>query len=312
MQVDRPVTTRPRRRSAWSGYLYSWSMLALGSAGYLGVIALKPELITGLIPAADRGAATDLAGGHRSAADVAEEIVTLRRWVNDLQHELSATKSAVKAQADQGQTLAQRIAATEQRVPQSAPAPVRETRAEQAAVVKQVAAAAIPQPAPIPAPAHLPVPVPEAVASQAAVPAQRVKILNSPPPPPATAATPIVTGSVNPPAPAPLPQTPAAAPISTFSTPKVVTAPAGNASIEIASADSLDALREQWQALSNQNAAVLKRTAPRYKIATGAGANPFTLLAGPYANAAEAARACAALRAKGVTCRVGDYVGNGL
>lgn len=268
-------------------YLLSWMALAAFGIGYIGFASIRPDLLAGVLPLADQNA--EQAYGGRNAADLADELITLRKWVNDLQHEMAATKSAVQVQAEQGKSLQQRLSAAEERLP-----PVREARAEppgKAAVPTRSARAPATPVAAVPAAAAEPVETAEAKPTLHS----NVKVLNQAP------ASEITTGSV----PAPLVPAFGQAKVS----PPVAAAVRG---IEIADADSLDGLRSRWQSLSSQHAGALKQLEPRYRISASGGGNPFTLLAGPFQSTAEATRACAQLRAGGVACKVSDYSGNGL
>ena len=309
-------------------YLLSWIALAAFGVGYIGVAATRPDLLAGLIPLSDTGV-EQLAGG-RSAGDIADELAAMRKWINDLQHEMVATKSAVQNNERHQEALQQRMTAAEERLP-----PVREVGLEGAH--RSAAVAARQQPAKqVTAAKHVDTRIAEAKAPTAVGQSQDatateseptnstiapavsgalggVKIINSSP------ASDVVTSSLSP-APAPA-TTPAIAPSAAqsaavtkpFSPPKVVAATETARGIEIAAAESLDGLRSQWSALSSRNAAALQRLEPRYRISTANNSQtPFTLLAGPFANTTDAARACAQLRAGGVTCRVSDFGGNGL
>lgn len=276
-----------------SRYLLSWMAMAAFGIGYIGIASTRPDLLAGVLPLADQS--TEQAYGGRNAADLADELITLRKWVNDLQHEMAATKSAVHVQAEQGRALQQRLAAAEERLP-----PIREARAEprpepqaKTAVPARTARGASAATAAIPS-------APEAVETAEARPSlpSNVKVLNH------TPASEITTGSV--PAPAAPPPAHAKAP------PPAPPAAQAIRGIEIADADSLDGLRSRWQALSSQHAGALKQLEPRYRISANGAGNPFTLLAGPFPSPAEASKACAQLKASGVACKVSDYTGNGL
>ena len=313
---------RPATGSRVNGYLLSWIALAAFAFGYIGVAATRPDLLPGVMAISDLGA-EQLAGG-RSAGDLADEIASLRKWVNDLQHEMVAAKGALQHSEHQQQALAQRMAAAEDRLPA-----VREIRAEAAPVpaaghkVRADSRGAAKVAAPVSAQldaqdtAANPQMVAVAVAAQPTetrqsetAPAETVslgtnglKVING-----GTTSS-IVTSSIAPSVAAPVA---AAAP---FAAAKVVPSVAldGTRGIEIADAESLEGLRTRWVALADRNPAVLKRLQPRYRISSaGNSETPFTLLAGPFANTAEAARSCAQLRAAGVTCRIGEYTGNGL
>ena len=286
-----------------SGYLLSWIALAAFAFGYIGVAATRPDLLPGVIPLNDQGG--EQLAGARSTGDLADEIASLRKWVNDLQHEMVAAKTSLQNGEQQQHALLQRMTAAEERL-----SPVREIRAD---VPPARGRAAEAKPLPVAAVA-LPPMEPKPEEPTVALTASGIKLING------GAASEIVTSSVIPSSAAP---SSIAAPSATvtptqaFATQvlpsKAAVVGGGIRAIEIADAESLDGLRNRWAAISSQNAAALKRLEPRYRIsAANNSATPFTLLAGPFNSTADAARACAQLRANGVTCRVGEFAGNGL
>ena len=321
----RAVASRASRPGVrLNGYLLSWMALSAAAFGYIAVAATRPDLLPGVIPLAEQ-AGEQLAGG-RNNGDVADEIASLRKWVNDLQHEMVAAKSALKQSEQQQQTLLQRMTAAEERL-----APVREIRADaptslksRQAEAKAAKAAAVTTAAVEPADSR---PMQAATAAPHGPEAKPVdfgvvgsnglKVIN------AGAASDIITSSVNPPAGSASTTAVAAAPVATpFTSAKVtpasqVAAPAAQQAavsrgIVIADADSLDGLRTRWTEISGRNAA-LKRLEPRYRISDASNSQtPFTLLAGPFTSTEDAARTCAQLRASGVSCRVSEFTGNGL
>lgn len=327
-------------RQLSSAYLMSWVALAAFGLGYIGVAATRPELLGTILPLAEPSHDQIVSG--RTNADVADELATLRKWVNDLQHELASTKNALQEQAAGNAAVLQRLAAFEERLSQ-----VREVRSEQgttaapakatvqrlqgraqapaqtppaaqaqaqapAQVLAQALAQAPAQPPSPPAtaaadaparPAQIPsAPPPVAEAAAAAGAGANVRVLNA-----GTGTSPITTGSVPDAAGA---TTPVAGFGQTKVTPAAAPGQGGPRAIEIASSDTLDGLRAKWGELSGRNGDVLGDLAPRYRLSADGRSAPFTLLAGPIENAAEATRICATLRAKGLTCRVGAFSGN--
>jgi hypothetical protein len=342
---NRPAEARKPGRahsgSRITGYLLTWAALAACALGYLTVAAARPDLLAIVLPVADRG--YDGAGSLPNGSDVRDEMTTMRKWVNELQHEMAAAKSAIEAQTTESRVLAQRITAAEARLPglrdirtgsgnepvpppaQSAnasssapatepdrlasappatapeppPAPVASTAFEKTivAAIAEPPEAARSAPAPVAiAPPSPPPPAPQKSASRSA---PSVKILNPVP------SAQITTGSVVRPSPPP-------APTPKFGAAKVTPPPppAPVRGIEIGNAESLDGLRSQWSQLTSRNGAVLSQLAPRYLIAADGSQSPFKLMAGPFKTTNEAVRACRALRARGVACKVGRYIGN--
>ena len=294
-----PRTSRSHRAARpSSAYLYSWITVATCGLAYVGVAATRPDLIAAVLPIAETS--SEQAFGSRAAADMADELATMRKWVHDMQHDLASTKSALLEQVQHNAALQQRIAAAEDRLP-----PVRETRVDAAAKAALVRARSAAQPA-VPA-AVSPVPQAPSVQSQAPVaPAQTqsaadgggFKVINA-----QTNAADITTGSVSA---SPAPATTAAL----TAAPKTGAAPPRQRGIEIGSADSLEGLRSRWGDISGRNAEVLGDAAPRYRIASDGRPAPFTLVAGPFGTTEDAIRTCGQLRQKGVTCRVGDFTGS--
>ncbi len=80
--------------------------------------------------------------------------------------------------------------------------------------------------------------------------------------------------------------------------------------VVVSAAPSVDGLRASWQQLSRQHPTLLGSLQPRYDVMGDKG--PYRLLAGPLADRVEADRLCSALRVSGVTCGVGEFVGNAL
>jgi hypothetical protein len=299
----------------------SWVALAVGGLGYLAVAAARPDLLSTILPIADPSQEQIVAG--RTAADVSDDIATLRKWVHDLQHEVAATKSALNDQVVYAQQLAQRITIAEDRVT----APVREAVTEappkgqpQRVQVKQLTPPAkAPQPrAALPDLPPIPGLSPQSVASMPPAAAPNVRVLNG------QEVSPVVTGSLpasdlsvpaltspNLNVPPTAASSPAAStvigPAKVVPAQKKAAAPRG---IVIGRSDSLETLRLRWGELSTRNSADLSGLSARYKLAADGRQSPFSLLAGPFDSPAAAQRACANLRAKGVACQMSDFAGS--
>jgi hypothetical protein len=307
--------TRPQpARQASVGYVMSWVAVAVGGLAYLAVAGARPDLLSTVLPIADPAQEQIVAG--RTAADVGEEVATLRRWVHDLQHELAATKSALNDHVIVAQQLAQRVAIAEDRLGRTVREVVTETQPKAQPQRIQVKQLTPPSKAEPPRAALPDVPPPpgqpeQSIAALPPMPGASVRVLNS------QETSPVVTGSLPDTAPAAL----APPPATVSAPPKVVMAPPPPAAqpktsaprgIVIGSSDSLETLRTRWSELSTRNSADLSGLSPRYKLAADGRQAPFSLLAGPFDSPAAAQRACASLRSKGVACQVGDYAGSSL
>jgi hypothetical protein len=301
MQVGTSTRRVVPGRQASSLYLISWVAVAAFGLGYIGVATTRPDLIGTVLPLAEHQ--MDQSSGGRQPGDLAEEMVVLRKWVHELQHELAAAKSTLHEQVGQNAVILQRLSVAEERL--GAPREVRDPVGKVPAGKAQTRAQ-LPVQIPVQTPvqtAQQQVPtaassVPEAPQRTVSSPAwspevaaatnTNVRIMNS-------VAAPIATGSV---------------PETAVKTPPV---PASPRSIEIGTADSLDSLRSKWGEIAGRNGDVLADASPRYRLSADGRSVPFTLLAGPFQTPADATRACNALRAKGIACRVGGaYTGNTL
>ena len=81
------------------------------------------------------------------------------------------------------------------------------------------------------------------------------------------------------------------------------------AAILLARGPSLDALRLSWSLLNERHKSSLGSLEPRV-VTTEPGTHQ--LIAGPFASAADAAKACATLKSRGVTCQPAEFKGEGL
>ncbi len=296
---------RPARRI--SGYLVFWVLLATAAVGYLAVAALKPDLIiSGLAPASEQQLAEPSAADRRTA-ELADELLMVRRWLTDLQRDFAETRATVMQQASTERLLADKVATIEDRISTQA-TKTEAPRAEAAAperpaasktttslsteqVLKAMAAPETPSPPPSPPAQKV------AAAPKAAPPAPKAPAARD-----ATPAAPISTGTIT-----ARPATPPAAPAKATET-----TPQRTLGIELSGGESLEALRSGWDQLARQHTQVLGSLSPRYRTAVQGEEQPLRLVAGPFANQADANRACAVLRSKQVACRVGAFTGNAL
>jgi TolA-binding protein len=81
------------------------------------------------------------------------------------------------------------------------------------------------------------------------------------------------------------------------------------AAVLLARGPSLDALRLSWSLINERHKSALGALEPRV-VTTEPGS--YQLVAGPLASPAEAAKVCASLRARGVTCQPSEFKGDGL
>lgn len=84
--------------------------------------------------------------------------------------------------------------------------------------------------------------------------------------------------------------------------------------LQLASATSRNDLRDSWMLLEAEHGETLRNLSPRVaqSQATPESGPIYDLLAGPFRSAADAKKACKALAARGVDCKVGNYTGDAL
>lgn len=92
----------------------------------------------------------------------------------------------------------------------------------------------------------------------------------------------------------------------------VVTPEVSPVGVQISSGASVDSLRLSWSLLSDRHSEALKNLEPRFVARGDEEAPTFDLIAGPIKSRTDALKVCKALAAKGVPCKVGDYVGETL
>lgn len=302
---------KPRRKFS-QGYITAWAALGTCAFAYLTLSTVAPEIVGHVVPIAQRGGDTDQ---HLLA-----EIDTLRSSIGSLQRAVES----VRQETGDGTTraeLAQRLAALEDRlatiqgtqVASNAPpvpsSPLTTSATSSASGKPELSPRIIAKAAERSQKALPPVAATSAPGNPtpaAQGPAPNPILLNAVPPEPAPEVSQITTGSVPGDTSDARPAKPAAA---TLPKAPVVKGPVG---IELANADSVEALRLNWTVINDQNGATLSHLSPRYKLSTDANAQPLTLVAGPISTAEEAVRICAALKTRGVKCKVGGFGGERL
>lgn len=265
-------------------YAVFWLLLATAAIGYLSVLALRPEWAPQIISAVDRSAQERVAA-EATTSRILAEVGELRQTVTEVQRDVAELKTLPRQ--------------SETRI-DPAPGAADQTRHDATPTVEKR------EDAPAPEKRAEPAPVPAKRAAAAAVtqgnPARPV-LINAGPESERSQEQ-IVTGSI---APAPKPAAIAFGPATV-----TVSGGGGPMALQLGSAPSLDALRLNWAMLSERHRSVLDGLDARYQSAGTDGTPTYRLLAGPVANAEEAKRLCAVLRAKRVACGTGSFSGNAL
>ena len=269
------------RRSFVTPYIAVWAVLAAGAIGYIGWIATHSELIARTEPgsASPQGESNE---GQRAMSDALAEMKALKDTVGEVQRDVTQLKSDMSSTVERNTQLVSRVAALETKPG------------------KPTATAAISPPA-----QSAPTAAAPAAKSAEAKPAPATpKVINAAP---EEAKKALETGSV---ATAALAASAERAPI-VFG-PAVVKPAAKPVGIQIATGPSVDAIRLSWSLLSDRHADTLKKLEPRVVSGKDADGETFDLVAGPIKSSAEAKKVCAALEAKSVPCRIGDFKGEAL
>lgn len=313
----------PKRSSLfWRLYTLTWVGLAGVAVGYLSVVLTNPELVAKLSDGATVGS-SDHSESLKAQKQVTAELQTLRETVSSLRNDLARVETKVASAADsnaakaQAQNVAQ--APANQQVAGSAiPALVPLNAKEEAPKLptQSVKTTSIRVGKLPPLPVRGPARPAQFAAKQISTGAGPAVVINS---------GRLVTGSVpKTSVPAAVPRSPAAPNIPTpsFQTPSVsfelpgaagvptsATGPA--TAVVVSAATSLAGLRASWDQLSRNHPALLGTLEPRYD-AMGNDGGPYRLLAGPLSDRVEADRLCSELRANGVACGVGEFVGKAL
>jgi hypothetical protein len=287
MAVDH-ISTRARPAGAFARvYAVFWLLLATAAIGYLSVLALRPEWAPQLLTAGDRGAQERVVAAEAATSRILAEVGELRQTVTEVQRDVAELKSLPRQSESRIDAAPGAADQTRQDT-----TPTAEKREDAAAPEKRAEAA----------------PVPAKRAAAAAVtqgnPAKPI-LINAAPEGERSHEQQIVTGSI---------AAPAAKPAAIAFGPATVTVSGGGGpvALQLGSAPSLDALRLNWAMLSERHRAVLDGLDARYQSSNADGTPTYRLLAGPVANADEAKRLCALLRAKRVACGTGSFSGNAL
>jgi SPOR domain len=278
--VNGPVTATPRatqprqRPKRQSGrYTAVWAGAGVLAAAYVGVVLVGQEPIGAI---ANRWSAQDRDTAEMAAAlaRTQSEVAQLQRSVGSLE----ADMGRVKTQSVQAETREQAAAARIDAV---------ETRVERiSAQIAQVFAKAVPpqkgtlaQVAAAPRPTGAPIETGALPVKDAAPPLAQQREL---------------AAARRAPAPAEASGTTPAAPA---------------AAILLARGPSLDALRLSWSLLNERHKSSLGSLEPRV-VTPEPGTHQ--LVAGPFASIADATKACATLKSRGVSCQPAEFKGEGL
>ena len=284
----RPAAARPAVR-----YVAIWAALGAISAAYLGAVSWQRSVgleatLTPLTEAIER-MANDIADLKQSASatDTREQVLTAR--LGSVETRLDSF-ARTAAQLPQATAEVQSQRPTNRNVLTSEPGPAS------------------------PPPAQAPIPSPAAIAASSTEPLKPTRLLATAPaapsPVPAAAAEaktkPLAVAAAKI---APTPPVPAVNPVKTGSlqAAPVAARPSG---LLIASGPSLESIRLSWSVLSQNHEPVLGGLEPRILPSTDGSA--FHLIAGPFGSDADAQKACAALKSKGVGCKPADYIGAAL
>ena len=298
-------------------YVATWGILAAAALAYLVVLALRPDLgagvVTRITPAQPEPtqvqrtvskALAELQSVRQSVAEAWTQIGALKdtvsrhedqgRSVAALSHEVADLRSSVSGQDERGRVLAARLSAVESRqaggdgtAHARASGPMAGSPRNQA---MEVAGATITG----------------SVEERSGGRPSGTEARSSQPVQPQRAT------------PEGAPKQAGAAAMPAFAAPKVVSvapkapAIAGPVGLQLATGPTADALRLAWLRVSSEQKEALQGLEPRYAEAKIASGVVYRLIAGPVANSEEAARICADLKARKVSCAVASYAGQPL
>lgn len=242
-----------------------WAVLGLMALGYLGTSLLSDEPLL----------------AAKTETPARPDTVSL---------ELARVRTRIAGLEDQGQVLADRLAAIEEKAATTASAPQ-----------PSLTVVSVPAPAP---PAATP-------------PAAEPPRLQLEPARPVSAE--ITTGAIlgqagrSTVAPPPAAAVPGVAPVAL--TPPSVRAQQAKTQafgVQLTSAPNIDGLRLSWTLLGERHRDVLGALQARYRPQSARAGAPLQLLAGPFASEADAAQTCRLLNDKGVPCTPAAYTGTAL
>ncbi len=304
-----PAGKSLRKTPLFTPYVVVWSMFGALSFGYLSILAIAPEWLDDLRPASFT-ADPQSNQGQRAAARLAAEVNGLRDSVGQIQLDLAKIKTDVATQADHDRAFGAHLSALEQKLGTPPPQLIEAAAPASPPAATATADTAVIQD-PSPAPAATTAAAGEAAEQTErpfAVPgsAQQPTLINADT---QITTTTLETGSVGTVATANAVTTKA----DTISFGPAVVKPAPKPlGLRISSGASVDSLRLSWSLLADSHGETLKNMQARY-TSNGDIANPnFDLIAGPVKSKAEAMKACKALAAKNVPCKVGEFTGDAL
>ncbi len=266
-------TTSSARPSGMSlPYLAIWALLAAIAVGYLSLLAIRPDLASGLIV----GPATsspESNRGQRAMTRALAELDTVKKQLGKVEADLGDMRKQAVAESQRNMALETRVATIEAALrgsgtPVAAAVPGLEFPSDGTAPDRATKSARDSRPAP-------------------PLPTQK----------PAIAST---TGSIKAPE---VKQTDNKTADTKATESKAVETKSPPVGIIVASGPSLDAVRLSWQLLQDGNGRTLKSLEPRY-IESGAEPGAYQLLAGPIATREDAIRICDRLKVKQVRCSV--------
>ncbi|MFN0219201.1 MAG: SPOR domain-containing protein [Hyphomicrobium sp.] len=285
------TVARPRRSiPVFTPYVVIWTMFGMLSLGYMSIAGMAPDWLDDLSPASRAIEAQNA----QPEIDVAVEIGALRDGVAQLQDDMARIKADVETSVTRQASLETQVATIDQRLAGQSNASTQSPDGRDGAAPPQMPKLINADDAAPAAPALETGSVGKisAAAAKAAKPAP-------------VAAT--VAASPAPVAP-PVIQQPADVAFG----PAVVKPAPKQTGLQIASANSIENLRVNWAVLTENYGTELQNLEPRYAT-KGDPANPsYDLVVGPMKSKAEAIKACKALAAKSVPCKVGDFIGNAL
>lgn len=293
-------------------YVAGWGILAAVALAYLVVLAIRPDFgagsVTRITPAQPEPtqvqrtiskALAELQSVRQSVAEAWTQIGALKdavsrqedqsRTVAALSHEVADLRSTVAGQDERGRTLAARLAAVESRQ-LGAEGPSQARVSQPAAASSRNQAAELAAPTVTGSVDERPG---RANAGEAKVASAQRPHHDDRPKQAGAAAMPLGGDKVA----AAAPKAPA------------IKGPVG---LQLATGQSADALRLAWLRVITTQKEALQGLEPRYaevKIATGV---IYRLIAGPVDSSELAARICADLKAKKVSCAVASYTGQPL
>lgn len=300
-----------------------WSISAMLSASYLAVLAVAPEWLGDLTPAASRTVDTAKSTSpseteNRLVAEVSDlraEIKALNTRLADVRRETETVKSQV---SDEVGALKAAFAGQPETpvTTEVAVNPVATTAAGSATVPPPLRRPATAPPSPRVPAGSVSATEPTALNTTGSVVPKVINGARGQAAAPTSAN--VETGSVTTsargaqPAPAARQNEPVTfgAPIVTR---PVATQPVSSSlGVVISNADTVDGLRLSWSALTDRYGSELGGLQPRYMLSTDPSAGSFDLVAGPIRSQADADDLCRKMQAQKLSCRVGSFAGNAL